>query len=121
MSSGEPLACVARKDEAAHYVWGTGCGGWRLVQNTDLSVIYERMPPGTAEVRHFHQRARQFFWILAGTAEFEIAGESRQTLRASEGLEVPPQAVHRIANVSDCDVEFLVISQPSTQEDRITL
>jgi mannose-6-phosphate isomerase-like protein (cupin superfamily) len=34
----------------------------------DLSVIEERMPPGTAGQRHRHQRSRQFFFVLEGEA-----------------------------------------------------
>lgn len=52
------------KDTAEHYTWGGNCDGWHLVKNAELSIIEERMPSGTAEVRHFHQRAQQFFYIL---------------------------------------------------------
>jgi hypothetical protein len=36
------------RDAAEHYAWGEHCQGWRLVNNADLSVIEEIMPPGTA-------------------------------------------------------------------------
>jgi mannose-6-phosphate isomerase-like protein (cupin superfamily) len=41
-----------------------------------MSVIYERMPPGTEETRHYHERARQFFFVLSGVATMEIAGQT---------------------------------------------
>ena len=59
---------------AAHYVWGQQCDGWRLLAGDDLSVIEERMPPGTREVRHRHVRARQFFYVLEGRASLELDG-----------------------------------------------
>jgi len=108
------------KETAQHYIWGEVCDGWHLVHNEALSVIHERMPPGTAEVRHYHVHARQFFFVLSGTAELEMNGEIAQ-LHAHEGVEVPPGVPHQMKNTSDADVEFLVISHPQTRGDRIHL
>ena len=67
---------------AAHYVWGQQCDGWHLLAGDDLSVIEERMPPGTAEVRHRHARSRQFFYVLGGTAMLELEGVAHHVVRA---------------------------------------
>jgi mannose-6-phosphate isomerase-like protein (cupin superfamily) len=40
-------------------------------------------------------------------------------LGAGVGLEIPPQIPHQARNESELDVEFLVISQPTTRGDRI--
>jgi len=61
------------KETADHYVWGKGCNGWHLVKTAELSVIHERMPAGTSEAQHFHRRARQFFFVLSGTAVLVVA------------------------------------------------
>ncbi len=106
------------KETAEHYVWGKGCNGWHLVKTAELSVIHERMPAGTSEARHFHTRARQFFFVLSGTATLEIAGV-RQVLRAHEGLEVPAEVPHRLFNESEQAIEFLVVSQPASHGDRV--
>jgi mannose-6-phosphate isomerase-like protein (cupin superfamily) len=106
------------KDNAEHYTWGDGCDGWHLVKRPELSVIHERMPPGTSEVRHYHERSRQLFFVLAGVAMLEIDGE-RQILHAQQAAEVLPGVAHQIFNDSDADVEFLVISQPTTHGDRM--
>jgi mannose-6-phosphate isomerase-like protein (cupin superfamily) len=106
------------KDTAEHYTWGDGCDGWRLVDRAELSVIHERMPPGSAEVWHHHQAARQFFFVLSGTATIE-AGGATHTLRAHQGIEIAPGLPHQMRNDSDADVEFLVISQPTTRGDRV--
>lgn len=82
-----------------------------------LSVIEERMPPGSAEVRHRHARARQFFYVLAGRLDLEVEGLVH-SLDAGVGLEVAPGAAHQAFNRSGADVEFLVISQPSSHGDR---
>ncbi len=83
-----------------------------------MSVIRERMPPGTSEARHHHEKSRQFFFILKGAVRIELGGE-QVLLIADEGLEIPPGIDHQIFNDSEEDLEFLLVSQPSTKGDRI--
>lgn len=106
------------KQNAEHYIWGDNCDGWHLVKNSELSVIHERMPENTSEVRHYHSQARQFFFVLSGTATLEIDGE-QVVLRPLEGVEVPPFLPHQMLNESNQPVEFLVISKPASKGDRI--
>jgi mannose-6-phosphate isomerase-like protein (cupin superfamily) len=103
---------------APHYTWGAGADGWHLVKHVDLSVIQERMPPGTSEVRHFHERSRQFFYVLSGVLTIEIE-ERRLTIGPREGVEIAPGVPHQAINVSAADVEFLVVSQPPSHGDRV--
>ncbi|TVY11814.1 cupin domain-containing protein [Paenibacillus cremeus] len=105
------------KATAEHYLWGAQCDGWYLVKQPGLSVIHERMPPGTEEVRHYHKQARQFFFVLSGTAELEVDGQTHHLL-PHEGCEVPPEVPHQMKNTSEAEVEFLVISDPPTRGDR---
>ena len=113
-----PPAPISR-DNAPHYVWGDNCDGWHLLQESNLSVIEERMPPGASEVRHFHTNAQQFFFILSGQAVMETNDE-RILLLAGQGVAIPPRTRHQFRNHSEEPVRFLVISQPSTYGDRVT-
>jgi uncharacterized cupin superfamily protein len=108
---------VISRENAEHYHWGEACDGWHLLAGDDLSVIEERMPPGTAEQRHWHVRARQFFYVLEGEALLELDG-TRYPLRRGEGLHVPPGTAHQMQNVSTADVRFLVVSAPKSHGDR---
>jgi mannose-6-phosphate isomerase-like protein (cupin superfamily) len=101
----------------------------------------ERMPPHTAEQEHFHRRARQFFFILKGSATFLVVEgvetaegaetvedaervegtETRIEVKAQQGLEIPAGLRHRILNESEEDLEFILCSQPSTAGDRINI
>ena len=105
------------KESAEHYVWGNHCDGWHLLKNSSLSVIQERMSSGTTEVRHYHHRAQQFFYILSGQAVMELAGRS-VTLAAGHGLWIPVGTRHQMKNESSEDLHFLVISQPPSHGDR---
>jgi mannose-6-phosphate isomerase-like protein (cupin superfamily) len=115
---GARLSAISR-DNAEHYTWGTGCDGWHLVREAELSVIEECMPASASEVSHYHQSSRQFFFILAGEAVMETDGR-RISLLAGQGLQIPPGTYHRFCNESDEPVRFLVVSQPPSHGDRVT-
>lgn len=102
---------------AQHYTWGDACDGWHLVRDERLSIIEERMPPGSSEQRHLHTQARQFFYVLAGELTMELAGQTHR-LAAGQGIEVAPGAAHQATNQSQADTRFLVISSPPAQGDR---
>ncbi|HXO75919.1 MAG TPA: cupin domain-containing protein [Puia sp.] len=114
---------VSRLNPLKHYLWGDNCDGWNLVDQPGLSVKMERMPPHTAEESHYHELARQFFFILKGVAVFEFTddlgvGEDRVVVAAQQGLEIAPLLRHRIINETEEDLEFILCSQPSTAGDR---
>ena len=106
------------RQNAEHYSWGNGCDGWHLLKADELSIIEERIPPGASEVRHYHQKARQFFYVLAGVLSFEIDGKIYD-LQSREGVEIGPSIPHRVFNRSADDAEFLVVSSPPSHGDRV--
>lgn len=103
-----------------HYLWGDGCDGWHLLKQPDLSVIQECVPPGKAETKHFHSNARQFFYVLSGSATIEF-DDHNQTFGPGQGIHIPPNVPHRFVNRGSDNVIFLVISSPSTMGDRTNL
>ncbi|RYU95224.1 cupin domain-containing protein [Emticicia agri] len=108
------------KQNASHYLWGDSCDSWVLVDSAGLSVKQEAMPGGTREKLHFHTKAQQFFFILKGTATFYPAGE-KILVSEQKGLLIKAGTEHYIANETNELLEFLVISQPTTNNDRTTL
>jgi mannose-6-phosphate isomerase-like protein (cupin superfamily) len=82
-----------------------------------MTIIQERMPIGTAEVKHQHQTSRQFFYVLSGSAEMVHDGIST-ILNAGDGLEIPPGVVHQISNFGKTALEIIVTSQPPSHGDR---
>lgn len=113
----EPPPAPLSADTAEHYTWGESCDGWHLVKTNCLSVIEERMPPGTSETRHAHRVSRQFFYVLDGTLSIKVEG-IEHTLTARQGIEVPPNMRHQVRNTSPAEIVFLVVSQPPGQADR---
>jgi mannose-6-phosphate isomerase-like protein (cupin superfamily) len=103
---------------AERYRWGNQCDGWHLIRSDALSVIQERMPPGTSEVRHYHAKARQFFFVLSGQLSIAVEAEIH-LLGAEDGLEIAPEAPHRVFNAAVGEARFLVVSSPPAQGDRV--
>jgi mannose-6-phosphate isomerase-like protein (cupin superfamily) len=114
----EAATVIRNLQNAEHYIWGNGCDGWRLLGGQDLAVIQERMPAGTREVLHWHDRARQLFFVLTGRLQIALDAETHD-LMPGDTLEIPPGRKHQVRNVSDDDAAFLVISAPATRDDRI--
>ena len=114
------MSKVSKQEALQHYKWGNDCDGWNFVDGPALSVKQERMPAGTAEVMHYHEKAQQFFFILKGVATFDI-DEETITVNEQEGIQIQPGQKHRISNHTDSDIEFILSSQPSTAGDRINL
>jgi quercetin dioxygenase-like cupin family protein len=106
------------KTNSEHYTWGNACDGWYLLKSDSLSVIEERMPPGTSEARHYHEKTQQLFYMLSGTAVMEIEGVEH-TLVAGQSIHIQAGQKHRISNRTIADLHFLVISEPKSHGDRV--
>jgi len=111
---------VISTENAEHYVWGEINDGWHLLKREDMSVIQEQVPAGGAEVMHFHNVARQFFYILEGEGKM-VFEDHEVVLKKGQGLEIPPRVKHQFKNQSNVNVNFLVISIPTTRGDRINV
>lgn len=111
------MQVVSKNQPLQHYTWGNNCDGWVFVDTDDLSVKQERMPPKAAEALHYHKKAQQFFFILKGTAIFEVEDELF-TVNVNEGLLIEAGKKHRVINNANDDLEFILSSQPSTNHDR---
>lgn len=122
--AGAEKSLVARpgavsRVNAEHYRWGHECDAWHLVKDPAFTVIEELIPPGAAEVRHYHKKAQQFFYILSGEAIMEVEGEPT-LLATGTGLRIMPGLRHQIRNPSSGPLRLLVISHPPSHGDKHT-
>jgi len=108
---------IASIETGKHYVWGSDCDGWHLAASPNLSVIQERVPSGSSEVRHLHRRAEQFFYVLNGIATLEVDG-AIYVLKSKDGFHVPAGVPHTLSNQHQQILEFLVVSTPPSHGDR---
>ena len=103
-----------------HYNWGQNCDGWHLLKSDTLTVIQERMPPNTGEQLHYHHKAQQLFYILSGTATFNVNGVTEMA-GPNQSIHIKPDTQHCILNNGDADLHFLVISEPKSHGDRVNV
>ena len=111
---------IINKQNAPNYTWGDNCLSWVLTNSDAFSIKQELMPIGAKEQLHFHEKATQFFYVLKGQATFYLEDEVF-ILNPNDGLSVLNNTKHFIANESNNEIEFLVISQPNTNKDRVNL
>jgi len=102
------------------YQWADGCFGYHYLQAPGLSVIREEMAPKSSETLHYHNITQQSFYILQGSATFIIDNDVFE-LSTNDGLHITPGIAHTIQNNSKEKLEFLVISQPPVDGDRINI
>jgi mannose-6-phosphate isomerase-like protein (cupin superfamily) len=111
---------IIDRQTAEHYLWGDNCDSWILADTIGLSVKQESMPSETREKLHFHTKAQQFFFILKGSATFYLE-ENKMIVTEQKGILIHPKTKHFIANETNEQLDFLVISQPTTNNDRTTI
>lgn len=75
------------------------------------------MPPGSSEQMHWHEHAKQLFYILSGTATFII---QQQTIlvEAQQSVLIHPKEKHLIKNEGNTLLSFILLSEPSSKNDR---
>lgn len=115
-------AKVVSTRHAEHYLWGgpqdQSADAWYLVHTPELHILEEHLSPAIAEVRHYHQRSRQFFYVLEGQLSMEVEHHP-YTVGPGEGIEIAPGQRHRAANRGESLLKMLVTSQPPSHSDRI--
>jgi mannose-6-phosphate isomerase-like protein (cupin superfamily) len=111
---------ITSKQNSEHYIWGKNCDSWILLDSENLSIKQETIPPNSKEQLHFHKNAQQFFFILKGEATIILDGKVFEVAENS-GFHIAPNKNHLVENKSDIDLEFLVISNPSTNNDRFAV
>lgn len=111
---------MIHKENSKSYKWGNNCDSWNFVDKENLSIKLESMPSRTKEKLHFHFNAQQFFYILKGKATFYVMGKT-ELISENQGILIDPQTEHYIANETEIPLDFLVISQPTTNNDRTTI
>ncbi|HRD70444.1 MAG TPA: cupin domain-containing protein [Legionella sp.] len=111
---------VLSKDNAPHFKWGQDCDGWWLKNEGQFTVIYEIMPAGSFEIKHYHQNTEQFFYCLQGQLLIEFE-DFEQSLHEHEGISIKAGITHQVKNNSQNSICFLVISSPNLPEDRVNL
>lgn len=107
-------------DTAERAVWGKAGAGWMLSSSENLSIAERLLAPGVREIKHYHEKSWQFFYVLEGVGTMTLDDDEIE-LNASEAIEVAAGAHHQMMNSGDVDLKFLVVSSPDSVGDRVEL
>ena len=78
------------------------------MQNQSLAEA--RLPLGAATQPHFHKLSEEFYFILEGSGEMTVEGETR-TVVPGDAILIPPGAWHTI-RASGAALRFLCCCAP---------
>jgi|GEM_PF-113972 len=106
------------KQNTKQYKWGDKSNGWYFLESPHLHIIEALMLPNAAETKYYHNTSEQFFYIIKGIATFEIGNEIHK-IQAREAIYILPEVKHQIKNLTNKNLEFIVISQPAILNYRI--
>src|SRR5262249_45689119 len=84
------------------------------------SLAEARLPPGKATTPHHHPKTEEIYYILEGTGEMTIAGETR-AVGPGDAIAIPPGLRHTISNSGTCTLKFLCCCAPGYEHDDTVL
>jgi len=73
-----------------------------------------RMPPMSANTRHKHVLAEEFYFVLEGTGRIRV-GEETLTVPKHGGVLVGPSVLRQIFNDSDTETLWLIVGAPDKE------
>jgi mannose-6-phosphate isomerase-like protein (cupin superfamily) len=75
------------------------------------SLAEARLGPGCATTPHHHAITEEIYYILTGTAEMTLGGETRP-VGPGDAIAIPPGLRHTIRNTCSGDLVFLCTCAP---------
>jgi mannose-6-phosphate isomerase-like protein (cupin superfamily) len=85
------------------------------------SLAEATLPPGGATMRHYHPRAEEIYYILAGRGEMEMDGKTA-SVGPGDAIAIPPGSPHQIHNLGQVPLKFLCCCAPAYEhEDTVFL
>lgn len=105
---------------AERAVWGKAGAGWMLSSSAEHSIAERLLAPGVREIKHYHEKSWQFFYVLTGIGTICVDGEEIE-LGPNEAIEIAAGAKHQMVNAGEEDLKFIVISMPNSVGDRVEL
>ena len=115
---------ITSRDQAAPYTTADGSQIRELLNaaNSPLrnqSLAEATLSPGQSTARHFHPRAEEIYFVLAGRAQMTIEGETR-TLETGDAIAIPAGTRHQIENAGQSELRFLCCCAPAySHEDTV--
>lgn len=77
-------------------------------------INWARLPARSAFQSHFHEDMEEIFVMLSGRAEMVVNGQGVE-LAAGDAIVIAPREVHKMKNLTDQDLEYIVLGISSEE------
>jgi quercetin dioxygenase-like cupin family protein len=84
--------------------------------NGTYELCLETCPPGFESPRHKHTKDFETFYVLEGTAIWEVGGEVVEA-GAGTTIHIPPDVPHKVTTPEGC--KMLIVYGPGEQEGQL--
>ena len=79
-----------------------------LISGQVQMINWAMMPVGQEFSNHYHEDMEEVFVILSGNAEILI-NDRKYSLEQGDAIIIPPLCHHKMRNLGECPVEYLVV------------
>lgn len=76
------------------------------------SLAEATLEPGQATERHYHAKAEEIYYVVAGAGEMELDGE-RRPIAPGDAVLIPPGAWHQVRAEDGGKLRFLCCCAPA--------
>lgn len=84
----------------------------RELHHTAVQSLAEAtLEPDEATERHYHRRSEEVYFVVKGSGELEVDGETR-TVRPGDAVLIPPGAWHTLVNTGSSELRILCCCAP---------
>jgi mannose-6-phosphate isomerase-like protein (cupin superfamily) len=84
------------------------------------SLAEARLPPGASTTLHYHPRAEEIYYILAGRGRM-LLGEEMADVGPGDAMAIPPGIPHQITNTAQEPLVFLCCCAPAYEHEDTVL
>ena len=89
----------------------------RELHHTDVQSLAEAtLEPDEVTQRHYHRVAEEIYFVLKGSGQLEVDGESR-IVRPGEAILIPAGAWHTLENNGNSELRILCSCAPPYSHD----
>lgn len=91
-----------------------------LMKGPRMNFGIVQLLPGEIATPHVHKVMEENFYILEGTARFEVEEET-EILTPGQFIHLDPGEKHKISNPGDVPMRMIVTATPTTEGDKYTV
>ncbi len=111
---------ISSKQNVASKQLADGITVWPHHDQDSFSVMEVEFEPKAVEGLHYHEKSTQNIYVIKGTAQFTVDGQTH-ILSDGESILMLPGIPHGAENIGSETLNLKVVSQPSATNDRVVL